>query len=242
MNRWLSGLLTLALCCLCLSAASAAEKPHHPDVTVTRASCELETVMYDWDFSISDHGFTTVGCDGQGGAPVWAWGPEGVIPDAPANVWGTVLNGDYPNNAGEGLVSPVFTVTPDSYLLEILNYVHVENNYDGGNVKVNGEVIEPVGGYTHPIISESVNFYAFCVDGQPGFSGNGFSGPSQVWLAQCFDLSAYMGLDIQVQFDFGTDSSVSYPGWYLGYVRVGTDEGGVATESRTLSDIKATFH
>lgn len=235
--------ILLALMIVCLIAVPAlAEKTPYPDVIVqNRAACELQSIAHDWDFSLSNHGFTTVSCDGQGGAPVWAWGVETVVPGAPANVWATVLNGNYPNNAGQGLVSPLFFVTPDAFLMEVYHYVHMENNYDGGNVKVNGQVVDPTNGYTHPIISESTSFYAFCVDGQPGYSGNGFNGPSQVWLVQCFDLSAFMGQEIQVQFDFGSDSSVAYPGWYLGYVKVGSDDGPVANEGRTWSGIKGVF-
>lgn len=242
MNRRLLTLLAVAAVAVLVLPAIAGEKERYPDVTVeSRDSCELAAVAYDWDFAVSDHGFTTTTCDPQGGAAVWQWGQETVIPDAPANVWATVLNGSYPNNAGEGLVSPPFTVTPDAHLLEIFHYVHMENNFDGGNVKVGGEVIHPTNGYTHPIINESASFYAYCVDEQPGYSGNGFNGPSQVWLVQCFDLSAFMGQDIRLQIDFGSDSSVVYPGWYIGSIKIGTDEGSVATDAHNWSEIKGIF-
>lgn len=240
MNRKLS--ITLALTCLLALTAMAADKEAYPDVSVLgRDSCNLLAVEHDWDFSVSDHGFTTMPCDATGGLPVWQWGSETVVPDAPANVWATVLNGNYLNNSGEGLVSPAFYVTPDAFLMEIYNYVHMENNFDGGNVKVGGQVIQPTNEYTHPIISESASFYAYCVDGQPGYSGNGWNGPSQVWLVQCFDLSDFMGQEIQVQFDFGSDSSVVYPGWYLGYVKIGSDQDPVGSEDQTLSGVKSIF-
>ncbi|MDD5719489.1 MAG: hypothetical protein PHQ53_07370 [Candidatus Krumholzibacteria bacterium] len=233
-------LLTFSLICL-FAMPALADKEVYPDVaSPTRDACELESVMFNWDFSEANHGFTPVVCDATGGAPSWAWGATDIA-GAPAAVWGTVLVGNYPNNAGEGLLSPVFAVTPDSYLMEIYHYVHVENNFDGGNVKVDDQVILPINGYTHPIISESTSYYAFCVDGQPGYSGNGYNGPSQVWLVQCFDLSAFMGQEIQVRFDFGSDSSVAYPGWYLGYVKIGTDDGTVAMENETWTQIKGIF-
>lgn len=242
MKKRLLTLLALPAAILLVLPAIAVQKEHYPDVTVEyRDSCELVSVEYDWDFAVSDQGFTTTSCDPQGGEPVWQWGAETVIPDAPANVWATILNGNYPNNAGDGLVSPSFVVTPDAHLMEVFHYVHIESNYDGGNVKVGGEVIHPTNEYTHPIINESESFYAFCVDGQPGYSGNGFNGPSQEWLVQCFDLSEFMGQEIQLQFDFGSDSSVIYPGWYLGYVKVGTDEGVIATEAQSWSGIKGIF-
>ena len=244
MKIWMSTLLVLALGCLPAAAVFAQtgqEKPTYPDVpTIYRDSCVLEWVEHDWDFAVGPHGFTRLACDPTGGAPVWEWGPS-TIAGAPANVWGTVLAGNYPNNAGDGLLSPPFTVTPDADLMEIWHYVHMENNFDGGNVTVAGQVIDPTNGYTHPVISSSTSYYAFCVDMEPGYSGNGYNGPSQVWLQQCFDLSAFLGQEIQVQFDFGSDSSVAYPGWYLGYVRIGSSEPPVPNAEGSWGRIKSTY-
>jgi bacillopeptidase F len=226
-------LLTLALGGLLLAPALAGDKEDDLAVDVTRVSCGLQSVMYDWDFNVSSHGFAATTCGG--GLSVWAWGAESTIPDSPGNLWATVLNGNYPNLAGDSLMSPTFTVTPDAYLLEILNYVHIESNYDGGNLKVNGQIIAPIGGYTH-----TMNTSPICVASQAGFSGNGYQGPSQVWLTQCFDLSAYMGQDVELQFDFGSDSSVMYPGWYLAYVKIGTDTV-IANEDNTWTQIKGIF-
>jgi hypothetical protein len=41
----------------------------------------------------------------------------------------------------------------------------------------------------------------------------------------CFDLSPFIGQDIQIEFDFGCDASVNAPGWFLEYVRVGSSAG-----------------
>ncbi len=227
----LTPLLVAIACLLCPSAE--AKDNYDEAIRVDAHPCGLVSVAYDWDFSVSDHGFTTAIC--AGGLPVWQWGAENVIPNAPANVWATVLNGNYPNLAGESLIAPAFTVTPDAFLLEVWHYVHIETNWDGGNVKVNGQIAYPVGGYTHTMNSAPV-----CVGGQPGWSGFGWEGPSQVWLQQCFDLSDYMGQEIVVQFDFGTDGSVMYPGWYLGYVKVGSDEV-TPSDSPTWGEIKSVF-
>jgi hypothetical protein len=233
-------LLTFSLICL-FAMPALADKEVYPDVaSPTRDACELESVMFNWDFDGANHGFTPVVCDATGGLPVWAWGASSIA-GAPGNVWGTVLQGNYPNNSGEGLLSPAFAVTPDSYLMEILHYVQTENTYDGCNVKVDDQVILPTNGYPLAAINPSTSFYAYCVDNQPGYAGNSASGPSQNWVVQCFDLSAFMGQEIQVRFDFGSDSSVAYPGWYLSYVKVGTDEGTIATQDETWSQIKGIF-
>ena len=69
----------------------------------------------DWDFDLGSHGFTPTSC---AGASVWEWGFEtqqttlsGALPQ---RAWSTILNGNYPDNAGQGLLSPSFRVTPSS--------------------------------------------------------------------------------------------------------------------------------
>ena len=232
--------LVLLLGLLLVAGSAYAGTDDAADVTASsRVSCNLPYVAYDWDFAASNHGFTPTSCDGSGGAAVWAYGTESVVPGAPGNVWATVLNGNYPNNAGDGLKSPAFTVGGDSYLMEIKCYLRTETNFDGCNVKVNGQVVQPVGGYP-ATVNTYTTYYAYCVDNQPGFTGNGSSGPSMNWVEQCFDLSAYTGQTVEVEFDFGSDSSVSYPGWYLAYVKVGGDPP-VPTEEASWGQIKATY-
>jgi hypothetical protein len=195
-------------------------------------------VAHNWDFAVSNQGFTTTTCDATGGAPVWAWGATN-IPAAPGNVWGTVLMANYPVNTGHGIVSPSFTVGPTSNKLEILHYVRTETNFDGCNVQVGGTVIPPTDGYP-ATISTSTSFYAYCVNGEPGFTGSGATGPSENWVTRCFDLVAFNGQTIQVEFDFGSDSSVQYPGWYIAYVKVGTD-AVVPVEQTTWGRVKTLY-
>jgi bacillopeptidase F len=203
--------------------------PQAPMALLSPDPCNLVYTAHDWDFAVSDQGFTTTGCD-DGGEPVWAWGTS-TIAGAPGTVWGTVLAGNYPNNSGEGLLTPPFDVTAITDKMEILSYLQTETNFDGCNVKVNDTLLQPSQTY-NATISTSTSYYAYCVDGQPGWTGSS-STPSQDWVQQCFDLSAYVGQTIQVRFDFGSDSSVSYPGWYLGYVRIGDDE--IPVELQSLS-------
>ena len=170
--------------------------------------------IYDWDFAISDHGFTTTMCDLYG-VPVWEYGSTVIIPGAPGDVWGTVLNGEYYDESGEGLLSPPFVVG-DSFVMEIHHYFDIETNYDGCNVSVDGNVITPMAGYTVPELSPSASFYAMCVDLEPGWTGH-----DAVWIWSLFDLSPFIGQEIQVEFDFGSDASVTYRGWYIASVWVG---------------------
>ena len=91
-----------------------------------------------------------------------------------------------------------------------------------------------------PVISTSTSFYAFCTDLEEGFTGNGFNGASEEWTTRCFDLTPFMGQNVRLEFDFGTDSSVTYPGWYLAYVKVGS-EVPTPVEPSTWGDIKNQF-
>ena len=69
------------------------------------------------------------------------------LPDAPGDVWGTILEGDYPTDGGEALLTPSFTVDAETYLMEIYHYYDAEYLWDGGNVKIDGNIIAPLVGY-----------------------------------------------------------------------------------------------
>jgi bacillopeptidase F (M6 metalloprotease family) len=194
--------------------------------------CGFTTVTYDWDFAVSDHGFTPMICE-DGGQPVWAYGEEVTIPGSPGYVWATGLNGSYVNNSGDGLMSPTFMVDGTTAFVEVDHYYDIETNFDGCNLKVNGTVVPPIAGYDGTI-STSTSYYAYCVDLQEGLTGH-----DEIWRTDCWDLSAFEGEMVQLQFDFGTDSSVTYPGWYLAAVRVGGQV--VPNEQTTWGSIKGMY-
>jgi hypothetical protein len=233
-------LLTVFAVLAMAGGAIAGSPPASPVQIHTPIPCDFTSVCIDWDFAVGPHGFTPTICE-TGGVPVWQYGPDVTIPPPPSGAqdyWGTVLGGSYPNNSGEGLVSPPFTVAPDCFLMEVLHYYDIENNYDGGNVTVVGDPnnpIPPLGGYD-AIISTSTTYYAFCVDLELGFTDDTVG----QWIVDCWDLSAYMGQTIQVSFDFGTDSSVTYPGWYLAYVRLGTNQP-VSVDPSTWGGVKSLY-
>ena len=215
-----------------IASVTRADRPVQIIESVSsRVDCSLVVVSYDWNFAEGDGSFTTAQCD-DGGAPVWEYGLADYWPDP---MWVTVVEGDYPNDVGESLVSPSFIVDESAYLVEVLHGYDIDPGWDGGNLSVNGVVVEPMDGYPDDEISDSVDWYAWCVDGELGFTG--FSGFEPI--TSCFDLSAFMGEEVQLSFDFGSDSSVNYPGWYLGYVRVGGDV--VANDGTTWSAMKGLY-
>jgi hypothetical protein len=50
-----------------------------------------------------------------------------------------------------------------------------------------------------------------------------------------------MGMTIQVRFDFGSDSSVNRPGWYLAYVKIGNAENPIPVEQSTWGGLKTLY-
>ncbi len=188
-----------------------AEKPRiEIDNQAPRESCNLATVAWEWDLRISDGGFTTTMCDAQG-VPCWDY----VLTTG----WYTgLIDVPYPSDAGHALISPTWTVGSDNYLMEIEHWFDMESGYDGGNVKINGQLVEPDGGYPG-IISVVTSYYAWCVDDEPGFTGN-----TGAWVNDCFDLSPWMGQEISVAFEFGSDDGYGGMGWVLSDITVGTAE------------------
>ncbi len=217
----LPSLLTTVLALsIALFGTSRAEsrKPAIPhDGQPIASACTFTGTVYDWDFSVGPQGFGATNCD-AGGAQVWQYGATSYVPGAPGQVWGTILNDQYPNDSGAGLTSPAFWVSPASNLVEVVHYFDTEWGYDGCNLVVRpaGAVVPPVGGYSISAISASTAYYAWCVDGEPGWTGS-----SAGWRVDCFDLSAYMDQEVNLQFDFGSDASVTFAGWYISRVRVG---------------------
>ena len=225
--------LIFLMLCICVAGVAAADKPVFDAPQPLRIPCGLNNVVYDWDFAAGPQDFTTGPCDDQG-APVWEHGATNHIPGAPGEVWGTILAGDYPINAGEALVSPLFTVSAEAYLMEIVHYYDAENLWDGGNVTVNGQVIHPLGGYPG-LINVPGGWYAWCVDFE-----NGFTGLNSGWLTSCFDLSAYLGQTIQVSFEFGSDNTFVEAGWYIASVKIGNDDP-VTNERRSWDAVKSLY-
>lgn len=226
--------LLMLLLCLLLTLPALAEKPFfETQRTGTRVPCGLTDIVLDWDFATGDHGFTTAACDEQG-APVWEHGPTTHVPEAPGDVWGTVLDADYPLDAGEALVSPTFLVDATTSLVEVVHYYSMENLWDGGNLTVDGQVVAPLSGYPG-MVSVPQDWYSWCVDQEMAFTG-----VDAGWITSCFDLSAFMGQEVSLNLDFGSDDYGTEAGWYIAAVRVGNDEA-VPVQQQTLEGIKGLF-
>jgi hypothetical protein len=225
--------LLTTLCIIAIASVAWADKPVQTiDDPVFLVECAFQNVMYNWDFNEGDSGFTTALCE-DGAVPTWQYGYWAEID---VNAWFTgTSEEDYHSESGHSLISPSFLVDASTYMVEVAHWYNIETSYDGGNLSVNGMVVEPMIGYPDDEISDSVNFYAWCVDGEPGFTG--LSGTEVVH--SCFDLSAFLGETVQLSFDFGSDSSVTYPGWAIFRVSVGSDV--VPVDGTTWSAVKGMF-
>ncbi len=209
----------------------------------TPPCCPTPYDCYVLDFNIEPYGYVTEPC--EGGGPAWEHGAlatPGVPPvacdDVPVtNVLGTVLGGDYVE-CGERLIVGPFLITDNCYCLELCHYYDTEAGYDGGNVKVSTaggawQVVAPQRGYD----DVGSSYGSPCIAGQEIFTGHQFQ---TAWLRDCFDLTDYIGMEIMVALDFGADSSVFYPGWYIKWIKIGGSEVS-PSEDRTWGSIKSKY-
>jgi len=204
--------------------------------------CPFPQTCYFTDFNASPNGWTSLAC-GTGPVP-WAWGVATGIPTVACdavpvtNVLVTNLAGNYPLSMGEAAVVGPYKLNPGCKCLEICHYYYAESGYDGGNVRVSTDGgttwtrIAPSAGYPGTI---STTYSCQCVLGEPAFTGN-----STTFVRTCFDVSAYEGQNILVGFFFGSDTSVSYRGWAIKWLRIGGSDIS-PVENSSWGSIKALY-
>ncbi len=206
--------------------------------------CPCDYYCYVVDFNECDNDWVSQEC-GIGPIP-WEWGVPVGIPavacdDVPVtHVLGTVLAGPYPVLAGEIAYVGPFDITPACYCLELCHFYETENGYDGGNVKVSSDggvtwqLVYPFGGYDD--ILDSTYYPAECV-----WMEEVFTGDSDTFVRDCFDLTDYVGQTLLVGFFFGSESwATDDLGWYIKWLKIGGDEPS-ATEDATWGSIKAMY-
>jgi hypothetical protein len=166
------------------------------------------------DFEATDGGFA-----GQGD---WEWGtPGGPGPGGTfsgENCWATKLYGYYHTYQWISLTSPVYDFSAAEVLFLSFHHWYWIHEYDdGGNVQVfydgSWHIVEPVEGYD--------------ADQIPTL-GPGFTGGSDDWEGEIFDLSDYASDETQIRFRFVSDNLSTGPGWYIDDVTLDT-EGGAQT-------------
>jgi hypothetical protein len=237
-------LVILGICTL--FGTALAEKPEQdPIQSAPDVECDFVTIDQVVNFgSDNGGGIAPNRCDPGGGAAVWQWGVETIIPPPPPpfgpNMWGTVIGANYPIDSGDGFMSQPFVVTAGvNELVELVHYLDIETNYDGGNVVVVEQsgaetILIPLGGYP-ATISTSTSYHAWCVDEEDGFTGH-----VNLWTTECADLTPWDGQTIQLRADFGSDSSVTYPGWYIAGFTLGSGQA-VPVDQSTWGSLKNVY-
>jgi hypothetical protein len=225
------------------------------------------SLLFSFDFSEDDCGFVHLNppldsrsCDigtneWEWGAPSLESGPEVGDPTCEgvplSSCFGTALDAEYSiYSSSSRLVSPLFHLPGDygsqscrRIFLEVCHWYDIEEETDGGNVVLfdgdgyDGDpsnVLFPVGGTLYDaLVSPNCQLNACLVDNEAAFTGT-----RTTWTKSYFDLSPYMGQEIRVAFDFGSEPLLSRAGWYIGWVKIwcilGTTE---ATEFFSFEDI-----
>ena len=161
-------------------------------------------------FEGSDGGFTGSGGFERGIPTV---GPSSA--GSGDECWGTNLNANYDNSMYATITSPAYDLTGlTNPMMQINHWYNIELNWDGGNVKISND-----NGSTWTILTPTVAYPVAAVSaanvgipGEPAYSG---TNTSNFWHTVQFDLSSYDTSTVIFRFDFGTDPSVPYEGWYI---------------------------
>ncbi|MEF8816382.1 MAG: VWA domain-containing protein, partial [Salinibacter sp.] len=179
-------------------------------------SADPFSVVYEEGFEGEVSGWTVEG--------TWAVGeptsgPGGGFESSRAGA--TDLSDDYPNDSDARLISPSISLPEVSSSGEIRlhfrEWYEIESGFDEGGVEVSTD-----GGSTWTQLSNR-------------------SGSSD-WRDTQVDLTSYAGEEVKIAFRFTSDSSITFPGWYVDDVQVSVDEPDLLSANITgLSPQKFPF-
>jgi len=164
------------------------------------------------------------------GEGVWEWGEPTSGPNGAydgAKVWATVLGGQYPDDADDGLETRYYVVNSPDAVFSFYHWYDMESGWDGGNISVsanggNFELVTPTGGYPDPNVTG--------LDGEPGFSGSNGD-----WQQVDVNLGSYAGQVVKLRFRFGSDGSITRDGWYIDAVIVNGATPVIGSPSITIN-------
>ncbi|MCF7920507.1 MAG: carboxypeptidase regulatory-like domain-containing protein [Candidatus Cloacimonetes bacterium] len=165
-----------------------------------------------WDFEENDGGFEET--------LTWEWGIDDEVGShSGEKVWGTALNENYAGNSHGVIVSPEVRILTDDTILSFWHWYHLEENYDGGNVKIstdngaNWSIISPVGGYPELSLWNNHN----TMPNEPAYNGS-----CDEWLLATFELGEFLGETVRIKYQFGSDLLHCYEGWFIDDVYIGS--------------------
>lgn len=236
--------LALTIALLMVGPAFALPFPALPPVpTHVDAGAPFTPVatVYQEDFEFSDGGYTA------GGTAEWEYGaatapPVPVAGQGPG-MWATDLDGDYEVNTCAWLDSaPIdlsgYPAAPGTGVsaarLAFRHWMHFEQRWDGGAVfasndgGANWQMITPVGGYTHTMLTSARNCLGLEVD-QLAWSTSSTAPAEDAWNLAEFDVTPFLGGSVQFRWMMASDGSVVKRGWYVDDVVVQVGAGASAS-------------
>lgn len=174
------------------------------------------------DFESPESSLYEIVIDPGNGGAIWehgqvdpAHGPGGAA--SGDYVWAVGTADDYANNVDAYLMTELLDLTEvESPVLSFDHWYEFEatttgqalRGFDGGNVAVSSDagdtwiIVEPVDGYDD--------------QGVPGLDQEaGFTGSSDGWASDEFDLSQFNGFVVTVRFRVGADAGVNMAGWFI---------------------------
>ena len=196
---------------------------------------QVSAVFMEEDFEATNGGYTHF----PKTIDAWEYGTPTSGPMAAhsgSKLWATILAGNYPNDMWCSLVTPAFTVptVPSGVAFSFWHWYSFENIFDGGNVKITTD-----GGTTYTLITP-VGGYPGFMSGNPYMPGQAaYTGDGGGWKKATFDLSAYEGMLVQIMWETASDSSVTYPGWYIDDVQMIAPTAVVEYDETALTNINA---
>ena len=201
--------------------------------TAAPVTCQIYGYTYLKDFEANNGGYTA------GGTPstLWQWGVPTSGPGGAhsgTKLWATNLAGAYPDSANAYLTTGLIQLpSRPPITLSFWQWYDMESYYDGGNVKIstnNGSTWALLGSYGNPYNEDAASSSNAGIPGQACFSGS-----QQSWQQVTFDLGSYAGQWIQLRWHFGSDTTLTYNGWYIDDVVIDTGAPPVYTATATAS-------
>lgn len=118
----------------------------------------------------------------------------------------TKLNDNYPDDVWDGLYSPTINLPQltgmrDKLKLAFWHWYQIESDYDYGYIYITKD-----NGQTWDKLNVS------------------FTGDSQGWVNSSIDISEYANESIIVDFQFSSDGSITYTGWYIDDITIQTEK------------------
>ncbi|MBK8127871.1 MAG: carboxypeptidase-like regulatory domain-containing protein [bacterium] len=171
----------------------------------------------------------------------WEWGtPSAVGPASPfsgTHCWGTIIAGNYANLACYNLdLNQELTVGSSEATMEFRMWQNSENFWDGMNIKVSvdgGATWEIVTDVTPVYNEDAMNGNDACMADEVAWSGDQ---STLGWRLVTVNLGAYVGQTPIIRFAFGSDGSVTPPGFYIDDLTLwGFGEPEFASVSGTVS-------